>query len=59
MTTLKGWPVGQGQRTRMGYRDVNRMVWVGREEVSLELRDGGGKQWTMETEGKRNTLICL
>lgn len=59
MTTLKVWPVGKGQGTRMGYRDVNRTVGAGREEVPLELRDGGGKQWTMETGGKRSTQICL
>ena len=39
---------------RPGYRDVNRTVGARKEEVPLELRDGGGKQWTMETGGKRS-----
>lgn len=58
MRTLKVWPLGQGKGTRMGCRDVNRTIRAGREEVPLELRGGGGKQWTMETGGKRFTQLC-
>lgn len=41
----------------MGYKDVSTS-WGGGEEVSLELRDGGGRQWTVETGGKRFTQTC-
>lgn len=47
--------MGERRGKRLGYRDVNRIIGAGREEVVLELRDGGGKQWTMETGGKRFT----
>lgn len=49
MTILKVWALGQGKGTRMGYRDVNSTIRAGREEVPIELKDEGGKQWTVET----------
>lgn len=49
------WPLGQ-KETRVGCRLVNQMVVTGWEgDALLELRDGGGKQWTVESRGKAHT----